>query len=282
MMTTPEPAAGDLPPAVEPSPHPSARRGLFIIGLSVACAALLALTIGLGGAAFRLLGERTTAGAPVPAASASPTMTAAPQIVQGIEVTAHSDMAFEKWTMTAMGTSRHTYLYGIISSEDESQAVEVGFDATAYTSDGRIIDRAPAAVYLLPEQKSMYSAIFSEDLSEAATIVVEEVWAERSAPAITGEVITESIGSSDGYSIEGTLTSTLSQVPEFSEIILTWSADGDLRGVCSAIAEIPAGGSFTADCHPEHVGREQVSSDELAELPADAVFDAYLVLETPE
>lgn len=282
MMATPEPTAADLPPAVERSPHPSARRGLFIIGLSVACAALLALTIGLASTAFRLVSERTAANAALPTASASPTATAAQQTVQGIEVTAHSDMAFSEWTMTAMGASRHTYLYAIISSEDESQAVEAGFDATAYTSDGRIIDRAPASLYLLPEQKSMYSAIFSEDLSEAATIVVEQVWAERSSPAITGEVITESIGSPDGYSIESTLTSTLSQVPGYSEIVLTWSVDGELRGVCSTTAEIPAGGSFTADCHPEHVGREQVESDELAELPADAAFDAYLVLETPE
>lgn len=282
-MTIPQPPGGHEPLAVEETPRPrNTRRRLALVALSVACAALLALTIGLGSTAFRLLSERTAALAPLPTASASPTAVAASQTVQGTEVSAHSDVGFDGWTMTAKGASRHTYLYAIITSEEKSQAVEVGFDATAYTSDGRIIDRAPAAVYLLPEQRSMYSAIFSEDLSQAATIVVEQTWIERSIPAITGEIITDSIGSADGYQIEASLTSTLSQVPPYSEMVLTWSVDGELRGVCSAIADIPAGGSFVADCPPEHVGREQVASDELADLPADAVYDVFLVLETPE
>lgn len=281
-MTIPEPPGGHEPLAVEETPRPRNTRGrLALVALSVACAALLVLTIGLGSTAFRLLSERTAALAPLPTASPSPTA-AASQTVQGTEVSAHSDVRFDGWTMTAKGASRHTYLYAVITSEEKSQAVEVGFDATAYTSDGRIIDRAPAAVYLLPEQRSMYSAIFSEDLSQAATIVVEQTWIERSIPAITGEIVTDSIGSADGYQIEASLTSTLNQVPPYSEMVLTWSVDGELRGVCSAITDIPAGGSFTADCPPEHVGRGQVASDELADLPADAVYDVFLVLETPD
>lgn len=273
-MSTPEPADSR-----DAQPERSRMARLVLIGLSVACAILLASTTVLATTTFRLWGERTPALAE-PTPTPTPAGDVAAQTLQGIEITAQSGVSLDDWGMTAIGDSRHTMLYATLTSDSSEQAVDVSFDATAYTEDGRIIDRAPTAAYLLPGQTSMFHAIFSEDLSDAARIVVEQTRIEREAPAITGELVTESITLDDIGQLVGAFTSTLNPTPAYSDFYLVAYVDGEMYAVCEGVADIPADGRFETGCFAEHVGKE-AERGEVEEMPADAEFEAYLTLTAP-
>lgn len=250
----------------------------LVLALSIACAVLLVTSIGLGIATLRLWQER--AGSPVSGPTPSPTAEESPQTVHGIELTTASDYTFGPFAMTNIVDDRFTILYATIENDDPDQAVAVYFDITAYGADGRIIDRGPSSQYLLPGQVSLFRGVFSADLSDAVLITVEQTMLDVEAPVMTGGVTLDSISGGDGGYVEGTLTSTLSAVPEYPELYFAAFVDDKLYAVCSDIPDIPANGTFTARCVLEPADAKDAPED-FVEFPEDAVFEAYLSLEIP-
>lgn len=271
------------PPVAEAPPIPvTAResRNGPVLGLAIACAALLITTIGFGGAAAWLWLDRSAVAAPEP----TPTPTAAaaadgePQTVQGIEVSAVSDLEFGSFAMTQILPDDYVGIYATVTNHDSDQAAELYFDVTAYAEDGSILDRGPTSVYILPGQVSMFQGVFSSDISDAASIRIEQTMGEFVDPIMTGEVTTDTMLGGEGF-VEATLTSTLSQVPEYPEVYIAGYVDGELFGVCSDMPDIPSNASFTAGCYLEAASAE--SPEEFRDFPKDAEFEAYLALDIP-
>lgn len=290
-MSTPQPPDGPwidprIPTPAVPEPPieaaaPNASRSGMVLVLAIACAALLVTTIGFGGAAAWLWFDRSAAAAPEPTPTSTPTAATAsgePQIVQDIEVTAVSDLVFGSFAMSQIAPDDYVSLYATVTNEDPDMAAEIYFDVTAYAEDGSILDRNPTSVYILPGQVSMFQGLFSSDITEATTIEIEQTMGEFVAPIMTGEVVADSFRGGDGF-VEATLTSTLSQVPEYPEVYIAGFVDGTLFGVCSDMPDIPANASFTADCYLDAASAD--SPEEFRDFPKDAEFEAYLALDIP-
>lgn len=266
-------------PPTEPAPAKEPRNGL-VLALAIACAVLLLTTIGFGGAAAWLWFDRSATAAPEPTATPTGTAEASdePQIVQGIEVSTASDLEFGSFALSEISPDDYVSLYATVTNKDSDQAAEMYFDVTAYAEDGRILDRGAASVYILPGQVSMFDGVFSSDITEATSIKVEQTMGELVDPIMTGEVTTDSLRGGDGF-VEATLTSTLSQVPEYPELFIAGFVDGKLIGVCYDMPDIPANAGFTAGCYLEPASAD--SPQEYTDFPKDAKFEAYLALDIP-
>lgn len=169
-------------------------------------------------------------------------------------------------------------LYAPVTNKDSDQAAEMYFDVTAYAEDGRILDRGSASVYILPSQVSMFEGVFSSDITEATSIKVEQTMGELVDPIMTGEVTADSVRGGEGF-VEATLTSTLSQVPEYPDLYIAGFVDGKLIGVCNDMPDIPVNAGFTAGCYLQAVSAD--SPKEYTDFPKDAEFETYLALDIP-
>ncbi len=247
---------------------------------------MLVATIALGATTLSLLNASPADPSPTPKPTAEPSPSGknAPQTVRGYEVTIHSDLAFGDLAMSDTVDGRYTLLVAPLSWEDESAGIDASFEITAYDSDGRIIDRTPTSTYVLPGQDGFFRGIFSEDLSDAVRITVEQTRAETGAPPMTGaitlthtETLEKSTDEGRKVYVGGNLTSTLSVVPTHPDVFFAGYVDGELFGYCDDMPDIPAGGDFTAVCALTPVTRDEHLLD--GRLPKGAEFRVYLKLD---
>lgn len=284
-MTIPEQSGGHEFNSRSLSSVPSATlsrpRSPLIITLSVLCAVLLATTIGFAITTLSLW-NNAPAGAPTPSASpsASPTPDKAAQTVHGIPITVSSDLNIDNFAMTPPSDSRYTKLYAVISySGDDDEAVTALFDVTAYDSDGAIIDRAPASIYLLPGQTSLLEILLSGEIADSVSLAVEQTLFDVEAPVMTGGLELDDLHGADSGYVEGDFTSTFSQASEYADLYFVGFVDGEIYAVCSDFLGIPANAPFTSGCYLDEAWNEELAGGGM--LPADAEFDTFVALEIP-
>lgn len=284
-MTIPErPGEHEFHPrrlSSEPGAAVARPRSPLLITLSVLCAVLLVTTIGFAITTLSLW-SNAPAGAPAPSASpsASPTPDEAAQTVHGIPITVSSDLNIDNFAMTPPSGSKYTKLYTVISySGDDDEAVTALFDVTAYDSDGAIIDRAPASIYLLPGQTSVMQILLSGDIADSVSFAVEQTLFDVEAPVMTGELELDDLQSADGGYVEGDFTSTFSQASEYADVYFVAFVDGEIYAVCSDFLGIPANAPFTAGCYLDEAWNEKPAGG--GEVPANTEFETFVALEIP-
>ena len=272
--------AADAADAV-PAP-PGKRLGPLLIGLIVGCCVMLVATIALGATTLSLLNPASATETPPPSATPEPTPddSSRVQTVRGIEVVAHSDLAFGEFALSDMTDGVFTVLVAPISWDDETSGIDASFDITAYDADGRVVNRNPASTYVLPGQEGFFQGIFSADLSDVVRIRVEQTRAEIAAPLMTGGISmtrSETLVQDGRPYAAANISSTLSAVPTLPDVFLAGYVDDELFGYCSDSPDIPAGGEFVAVCELTPVTKDEHLLD--GRIPEDAEFRAYLELD---
>lgn len=271
-------AAGDPAPALAaPSP---ARRRPVVTGLAIACGVLLLSTIGLGTALAMQLTEGTQTADPAPTAMPSPDATedAPSMTVQGLPVVISSDLAFGQFALHAGDST--TVLYATVTNEDRQQAASTFFDISVYDADGRLLERTPSKLYLLPGQTSLLDGYFFNAHPDAAEFRIEQTYFELVAPFVTGDIDLVEIKGADGGYITAQFTSTLSVATEYNDLYLVGFLDGKIYAVCDDYLGFPAtGGSFEASCYLDPAW--DATEHDVDELHEEAEFGFYYGLSEP-
>lgn len=254
--------------------------GPFLVALIVGCCVMLIATMALGASTFALLRPASADASPTPKPSPTEPGGAMTQTVRGVEVVTQSDLDFGRFAMSDKDEDGYTLLVAPVSWDDETSGVAAWFDFTAYDVEGRIINRHPTSVYILPGQEGFFQGIFSSDLSEAVRITVEQVSADVEAPPMTGEITmtrSETLKEDGKNYVGGNFTSSLSVAPSNADVFIAGYVDGELFGYCSDLPDIPAGGEFVAICALTPVTQDDHVLDDT--VPEDAEFRAYLALD---
>lgn len=274
--------AADAP---DDSSRRKARRG-FIIALSIGCVVMLSATAVLAVTTLTL--ARHTASAPATPTPA-PTSTAEDvnpvQSARGIEITTRTDLAVGDYALSDTLEDIYTYIVAPVSWDDEQSGVDLSFDVTAYDGDGRILDRRPAHMYLLPGQEGFFIGLLTVDLDDIARMSVEQTRAKVDVPIMTGaisltrtETLEKSTDEGDKVYVAGAFTSTLGAVPRYPEVHFAGFVDDQLVGFCSDEPDIPSGGEFTSVCALTPVTSEDEQTLD-GTLPKGTEFRAYLELD---
>lgn len=278
MQHDPESPPG--PPLTVREPETARPGRPLLIGLSVLCAVLLLATIGLAITSFRLLTAPVAASEPSPSPSVTAPGRNGDQSVLGVDITIHSELEFGEVAVSARYHDRFTAVFAPMTWADDTEAATVAFDLTAYDADGRIIERELNLSYVLPGQEAMFYTTFDADISEATTIAIEQTGLERSSPSNAGGITLSDVDAEIWPWLTVSATSTLTSAVEYPDLYVVGYVDGDVFGVCTALATVPAGGDFEANCDVVAASSSE-EIIEVDELPEDAEFTAFITLDAP-
>ncbi|MDT0156014.1 hypothetical protein Q9R19_00070 [Microbacterium sp. ARD32] len=280
-MTVPALPAPPDPAAPVRQPAESPRSGL-VIALAVVCAVLLLATIAFGGGALALSSAADAAPAPAPSASATPTPTPTAEplpTVHGWPVSVVSDIEFRQFFLSEEDDRGFSALYADVRNPDQKQAATVFFDVSLYDEDGSLRGRWPASQYLLPGQESIFLSPLRQDLSQVASIRIEQVDLDLGAPITVGTVTTDKLRGGDGNLVVGDFTSTLDAPTDGADVFFVAIVDKEIVAACWAFAEIPANDTFDAHCRLE--AASVTESDFDGTLPDDAKIATFFSLDVP-
>ncbi|MDA4893217.1 hypothetical protein PFZ55_40775 [Streptomyces sp. MS2A] len=250
----------------------------------IACGVLLVTTLGLGVAVLALSGARADAGPPAPTASPTPSPTVSIPVpdlqeVQGFEIGVVSDFEIGGVVMAKAPTGEFSSIHAIITNTGSTPR-DPFFDVTSYDAEGRIVTRLVSNVYLLPGQQTLFTGFLPRDLTSVTRVLVEQTrGGEDASPLATGTVTLKDIRSLDNGKVEGTFVSTLDQPAPLSDLYVVGSSGGEIFAVGRTMADIPAGGEFTARLSMYLATKDDPA--ELTEIPADAEYEAFFEAEQP-
>lgn len=278
----PQSAHAALPAQYEQPPKP---RSGALIALSIASGVLLLTTIAFAGTTAWLFTTRGT-----PATTEQKTDKKADGqgdqaeetklMAGGIALEVISDLTFNSFGVSNREGDTLNPIYATVKNEDKTRAAEAYFDITLYDKKNRVIARTPSNVYLLPGQTSMFYGAVGGEIASGERIVVEQTSIELVDPVLSGGIKIDELSMDEeiGY-VLGKFTASLSAAPEYPDVFMA-AFDGDrLVGACQASPDIPAEGTFEADCILEPLGQENASGK--LKLSKDVEFEVYLALDIP-
>ncbi|MDT0156013.1 hypothetical protein Q9R19_00065 [Microbacterium sp. ARD32] len=259
----------------------SARHGVTI-ALAVLAAVLVATTAWTGvqlfGQVTRLAGTAAPE-TPVATTTPTPTPTVRPETVAGIPIRTDSTLTVGAWMAEPWSDGR-AMLYAPMSS-DSDQAVQAGFDVTVYDEQGRILDRSPTHVGLLPGTPALARVqVRVEDGSTPASIVVEQTSIEKKASPYSGSITADELTFEPdaGHRVIARVSSTLDPAPEGADLYYVGYVDGAPIGLCWRALDLDAGGDVADGCYLQPVSTEPLERTEygLVEVPEGAELKMFI------